>query len=436
MTDKENNQLDDSLDLKQVGLESLKYHPSKVSWAMSQHISRENPKIHRLLVYVVLSIIVLSVVYSLVTKVAISLKANGKLDYDANTLTIVNNTDLVIDKIFFKDSDQVKKNDLLLVGKKQLPVDLAKKILQDGDFIVKNIDIEKQSSCSKRCLAELEKIFSSGLNKNAGVQIEGDLEDYFRQLNTDLSSYILSLKNVGNEGVTLSGLRLRLSQATSKLNQIKKKNAQNLLAMEVENLNKEIADLNSQINEKKIGNTNQIATSRSTLMLNLRQLKEKIITYRKNHEIRSPAEGILKFESIGGAGELISARTKVFRIIPSNSDLVAKITIQNKDISEIEKGGKVKIAIQALPEREYGAVYGTIQKIAVAPIENKETGTLNYEVIVAIEKQKLQSNMGDEKSFKLGMILDAKVITKHKTLFWVGISKLLNIKQEYLGELF
>jgi hypothetical protein len=37
-------------DHKQVGIESLRYHPSKVSWAMSQHISRENPKIHRVLV--------------------------------------------------------------------------------------------------------------------------------------------------------------------------------------------------------------------------------------------------------------------------------------------------------------------------------------------------------------------------------------------------
>lgn len=423
-------------DHKQVGLESVRYHPSKVSWAMSQHISRENPKIHRLLVYLIISILILSFVYSVFTKVAISLKASGKLDFDANTITIVNSHDIVVDKILFKDNDVIKKNDLLVIAKKQISTDQARKLNNDSLEILKLIDQESAKKCNPSCLASLNNFLINGFLKTPKLEVEGELSEYLRQVSSDLSNYVLALKNVGNEGSTLGGLKTRLSQAQAKLAQIKSKNAQNLLAMEVDNLNKEIADINSQINEKKLGSSNQVANARAALSLSLRPMKEKLISYRASHELRSTIDGILKFEGIGGEGELISARSKVFQIIPTTSNLVAKILVQNKDISDIAVGDKVKVSIQALPEREYGSVAGSIKKISATPIEVKETGSLNYEVVVSLEKQTLKSTFGEEKSFKLGMLLDAKIITKHKTLFWVGISKLLNIKQEYLGELF
>lgn len=421
---------------RQVGIESLRYHPSKVSWAMSQHISRENPKIHRSLVYLLLVLLLLTLTYSLITKVAISIKASGKLDFDASKVSVVNSNDLVVDKIFFKHNDQVKENDLLVVAKKQITFEQAKKLSDDTEILNKLIELEKSNKCDSACVTSLDGLLNASFGKTTKLSVEGELFDYLKQVSTELANYVQSLKNIGNEGSTLTGLKLRLSQAQGKLNQIKRKNAQKLLAMEVENLNKEIADTTAQINEKKIGSKNQVSNARGPLLLSLKPMKEKIITYKKSHELRAPVSGILQFENIGGEGELISGRTKVFQILPTSSNLVAKIQVQNKDISEIAKGDRVKIAIQALPEREYGPVYGEIQKIGVTPIENKETATLSYEVVVNLEKQSLSSNLGGEKTFKIGMLLDAKIITKHKTLFWVGITKLLNIKEEYLGELF
>ena len=421
---------------REVGFESLRYHPSKVSWAMSQHISREDPRIHRILVYFITLIFLVSILFSLFTKVAISIKASGNLDFEDNSLTLVNNNDLVVNKIFFKDNEPVKKNDLLLIGKKQITEMVEKKLRSDAGEVLTQIDNEKNGVCSINCLKILENILENGFFKNEGLNVESMFVDYLRQLSSDLSAYIVSLKNVGSEDSTLSGLRLRLSQAQSKLNLIFRKNAQSLLAMEVENLKKEIADIKSLIEEKKLGNFNQVSNARSALVLSLKPLNEKIIDYIKNHEIRSPVDGIIKYEGIGGVGELLSARTKVFQIIPASSHLVAKIYVQNKDISLISKNQKVKIAIQALPEREFGAVEGAITKISTKPIESKESQNLNYQVFIQLGRQSLVSFDGEEKKFKSGMLLDAKIITKHRTLFWVGISKLLNLKEEYLGELF
>lgn len=421
---------------REVGAESLRYHPSKVSWAMSQHISRENPKIHRILVYFITSIFIVSILFSLFTKVAISIKASGNLDFEDNSLSLVNNNDLVVNKIFFKDNEPIKKNDLLLIGKKQITEMIEKKLRSDAQEVLTQIDTEKNGGCSINCIKILENIIENGFIKNEGLNVESTLVDYLRQLSSDLNAYIVSLKNVGSEDSTLSGLRLRLSQAQSKLNLIFKKNVQSLLAMEVENLKKEIADIKSQIEEKKLGNFNQVSNARSALVLSLKPLNEKIIDYKKNHEIRSPVDGIIKYEGVGGEGELLSARTKVFQIIPASSHLVAKIYVQNKDISLISKNQKVKIAIQALPEREFGAVEGVITKISTKAIESKESQNLNYQVFVQLDRQSLVTFNGEEKKFKSGMLLDAKIITKHRTLFWVGMSKLLNLKEEYLGELF
>ena len=421
---------------EQVGLESLKYEQSKVSWAISKHIASENPKLHRILSYLFVFIFMITLIYSIYTKVAISIMANGKIDYDASALNLLAPVDVTVSKIYFKDNELVKKNDLLLTTKNQINEAQTSFISKQATLLNELIELEENNKCSESCIQEIDIIKSKELTRILRFDLDSNFHEFINQFIVDLTSYSLSIKNVIQEPKILKGLNLRLTTAYQKINKIKAKKAAKLLAMEVEGLRKEIAEITSQISEKKNSNQAQVDNARSKLKLTLRALYKKVLEYKNDHEIRALQEGTLKYRSQVAVGQFLPARSEVFAIIPAQTDLMAKILIQNKDISEVKEGSKVKIAIQAIPEREFGAIYGSIKKISIDPLEESVSKGLEYEAIVELEKQKLTSAQGETRTLKLGMLVDAKIITSYKSLFRIAITKLLNIKDEYLGDLF
>jgi adhesin transport system membrane fusion protein len=423
----------DQEDIKQVGLSSLQYESSKVSWAISEHIASENPKMYRVLVYLLLSAAIIFVLYARFTKVSLGVQANGKLEYDNASITVLNKSDIVVHKILVKDSDMVEKDTVLLVAKKQLPEQWILQALKAKNAFLEAL--ESREECSGECLKNLEHLQNTTFGSFGSLALETEFLEHLKQLNAECTQVLSDLNSASSSGSVTQGIKERLKQVKDKLKIIKAKKAEKLLAMEVDNLTKEMSDLKSQLEEKKLNTSNQVNQSINKFKLTLRNLEEKIQVYTAEHEIRAPQKGLIKFENIGGEGELISARTKVFQLLPGQSNLMAKLLIPNKDISEIEKGNTVRISVDALPDKEYGAVTGVIKKIGIIPIEGKDGSTGGYYAEVELNKQSLTSSFGLTKSFKYGMTLNGKVITRYRSLLNVMVTKLLSIKEEYLGDL-
>lgn len=103
--------------------------------------------------------------------------------------------------------------------------------------------------------------------------------------------------------------------------------------------------------------------------------------------------------------------------------LKIQVYVPNKDISNLEIGDRVKYRFQALPYNEYGVLEGHVINISGDAKFNKEQGQSFYLVESDVENKPLVSYKGIETRIKVGMALEAQVITKTKKVLFYLLEK-------------
>jgi len=90
--------------------------------------------------------------------------------------------------------------------------------------------------------------------------------------------------------------------------------------------------------------------------------------------------------------------------------------VPNENIAEVELGQKIKYHFHALPFREYGEAEGIVQKISNDSRVDSETGISYYVVEATLEETKMESYKGDIREIKAGMVCEAQVVTKSRSI--------------------
>jgi adhesin transport system membrane fusion protein len=422
-------------DFKQVGKSSLVYHPSKVSWSISEYISTENPRNSRIVLYSLIICFGAFFAFAYFSQVAISINITGNLDYKNPSPVLVNKNDMTINQILIKPNQVVQKGQTLLLGKAQLTGPLLKEMKDRKNEIFRLINIDKKGKCFQLCVKKLTNYSSDSFSLNPKVDVGGSLKDFLIKLSNEYKNYTNALNQKLNFPSTTLGLRNRIRQFTQKIRRIERKRAQNILKLEYAKLKGDLADVRSQLKEKENQLNNKVLQTRNVFTISLNNYSRNIKDYISGNQLKAPIKGSVVFLDDISSGQFIGARTKLFKILPVGNPLFAKSLVSNADISKIKVGDKVKISLNALPEREYGSVWGKIINISIDPKEDPQTKELKYESIIQLKSQNLKSYDGKTKNFKLGMGYNAKVITDYQSLLKVSVYKLLNIKKEYLGDL-
>jgi len=423
-----------NVDLRLVGKESLVYNPSQVSWSISEHVSRENPILERIVVYSMLGIFFLVIIYSLIAQVAISTKTSGVLDYESSSATLINENDITVEKVFFKPNAMVKKGDILLQGKGQLSVANLIKMRKAKDDIMKLIDMDEAGKCGNPCIQKLEQFSETTFAFDQNISVKGGFKDYLMRTTSEFKSYINALKARQSLGATTGGLRNQIKTTQEKIRKIVSRGSQDVLRMELNQLKSELVNAQSQLKERVASTESNIEQNRNVFKVSINNLNSNIDDYVDDNQLRSQNDGVLVYLEKISEGQFISARTKMFQVIPVGGQLIGKALISNKDVSKVKKGQKVKISIDALPEREYSSAWGVVDFISVEPKEDPQTKERKYEIWITLDRQSLEDYKGEVQNFKLGMTYQAEIITSYQSLFRVAISKLLNIKDQYLGD--
>ncbi|WP_339833939.1 HlyD family efflux transporter periplasmic adaptor subunit [Paenibacillus sp. FSL R7-0272] len=167
------------------------------------------------------------------------------------------------------------------------------------------------------------------------------------------------------------------------------------LQVSIEELNKQISDLNSQSN---VINT----------------------TLDKYTNI-APISGVINMLSDIGEGQLIQEGLQVMDIVPTNNTIYSvQIVMNHQDIGRIHEGDGVRFHFAAYPREEYGSVMGKIQSISSDALINPKDGSSYYIVEASLEKNSLINTLGQEVTIKSGMQTEAYVITEQKSaLQWI-----------------
>ncbi|MGJ3249832.1 MAG: HlyD family efflux transporter periplasmic adaptor subunit, partial [Elainellaceae cyanobacterium] len=174
---------------------------------------------------------------------------------------------------------------------------------------------------------------------------------------------------------------------------------------------KQIAEIDSQINKSIVENEKQLADINSQL-----RQTELTLDYQ---EIRAPIDGVvfdLQAQIQGYVNTNINE--PILKIVPSDA-LVARVFITNQDIGFIEEGMPVDVRIDSFPFSEFGDVKGEVTWIgsdALPPDEIRPFYT--FPTKIQLDQQSLVVN-GKEVNLQSGMSISANIKTRKRRVITI-----------------
>ena len=404
----------------------------------------------RIILYLVLAIMIFGTAWLILAKVDVVVSANGKVIPSGEIKILKPLESGVVSKIFVKESDKVKKGDILIqIDPTVTDASLSSK--QD-DLAVINSDIallEALISESNLSKDELNKLNSSQISLyNSQKQI---LASTYESNKAKLNSAKLDIKANESEVNRLSLLLSKEEEAKTRLQKVL-----DLIAKkEYEDVSKNVINLkeqkdialyrlkesNKKLEEIIEENQKAIKTIKSNwIETSLSKEKEKrelsaqinaILFSNKTQQIKSPVDGFVGKLLIHTEGGVVSPNDNLISIVPSDAPLIIKANVLNKDIGFLKLGQEVAVKIDTFSFQKYGLLYGNIIEISKDAIEDEKLGLI-YEIKIKPKSLDIKVE-GETKRLEIGMSVIAEVKTGKRRVIELFIYPIIKYMDEGLS---
>ncbi|WP_129600496.1 HlyD family efflux transporter periplasmic adaptor subunit [Anaerophilus nitritogenes] len=339
---------------------------------------------------------------------------NQYLKYKVDSTAIKENINIIVSQI--ENTESLVKNTEILLSSIKKEKNLFKD--EDNEYYRNYLNYMIQLKSLKNILDTNERMYiiNETLYENQAVpKIEYDkAKDTFEKNKLDLESFQAKTKadleiNLNNKKQELKELYIQLrklapgeSATINKYLSIAEKNFKNNTIIEI--------DSNLQILEAEL---NQLKSNLESTKLNI----EKCI-------VKAPIDGYINLILAINIGDNLNAPMEIATIIPEDKNTYKmQIYVSNENIGNLKLGDKVKYNFMALPYKEYGELTGKIIKIAEDIKPNKDNNSF-YLIEASIENRKLVGYNNQKKEIKVGMVCEARVITKTKKILYYLLEKI------------
>lgn len=190
-------------------------------------------------------------------------------------------------------------------------------------------------------------------------------------------------------------------------------------------ITQKIVQAQQQLNEKPLDNEKKRNDIERQLADNRQSMAEN--EARRAIELRAPKSGYVGMIMVK-TGQMVNAGQSAIAILPSDSELVARIMVNTHSIGFIQAGQRVVLRYKAFPYQKFGQQYGKVIEVSRTALSPQEVTTLTgknnvqeqqYRVLVALDKQTIKA-YSQEEPLKPGMALDADFIVDRRHLYeWV-----------------
>lgn len=355
-------------------------------------------------------------------------------------------TNSKIEKIFIKDHQEVKKDQVLMVMQSSAnykDVLVLKKIIdslspnQLSSFPLTETSHfklgELQGDYNGFAKAFQDEALFTRLQPYAPENLAANqsLSEYKvriattkQQKNLEQAKYELTKKNyIRSQELFNQGVISSMELENEKIKYIQAQ--QNL-----ENINISLSQMEegiSNLNKTKSGtaiNTEKDKITYSTQTLQLfEQLRKSLKQWEQNYLLISNTDGIASFQQFFGENQFIKAGDAILSILPKNREkLVGRMSVPATNSGKIASGEKVLIKLDNYRYQEYGIVEGKVQNISLSP--DKEG---NYYVDVLLPKG-LKTSYNKNLVFDKELKGNAEIVTQDLRLierFFYQMRKLL-----------
>ena len=188
-----------------------------------------------------------------------------------------------------------------------------------------------------------------------------------------------------------------IEQANHKLTQLAHKKTQ---------LNEELNEIRHKYHEDNLKELADKHRQRAKIQADLKELSFK----NTKQQIRSPINGHIDRLFVHTVGGVVTPAEKLMSIVPTNSPIIVKVTVLNKDIGFVKKDMPVQIKVETFDFQKYGMFEGKVNIISKDSYEDEKQGMV-FDVyvqpttpflIIEGQKQKLETGMTLTAEIKVG----------------------------------
>jgi len=410
--------------------EALRYHPSKVEWATARFVSAPPSWLARSFFFTIVLVLAAGLVYAALAQVAVTVEAPARLVPEAGVLPLTSPASMTVDELLVRLNDEVQKGQLLVVSQDDLSDEQEKEIIASAKTLREALAKDADLDC-KACVETLQRLAARAFVLETG----GSIREPLSSIRQRLQDLVTVRTMYASRGSSTQALRRRIQVASGKLAEIRKRNAEAMLASRVEELESDIAQARSQLAASERGSRADVESARNRLGIELEALETYLERYERQQNIVAPIAGTVTELLVQGPGQQLVAGQKLMEIVPADTALAAVLSVANKDVSRVHVGMKVRLDLAALPQREFGVAIGEVVSVAPKASFDPTSGSKapTYQVRVKLDNQSLEKD-GEQYPFRFGMTARGLVVAGYKSMLELAIERLLNLKDEALQE--
>ncbi|MCK9162178.1 MAG: HlyD family type I secretion periplasmic adaptor subunit [Arcobacteraceae bacterium] len=407
---------------------------------LNTKLDTDTTKIVRFGIGVIVAVFVIFGTWMSFAPLAIYSVASGKISADLNKKTVQHLEGGIVENIYVKDGDFVKKGDLLLKLspiqiKAQLDIyqaqyqdtlatysrlkaqkDNLKKLEFHQEVVDKDI-INSQKNLFNTILISREK--EKEINKKQVSQLNQQIQS----MQSLLEGKVYKKESIQEEIGELEYLYEK--RLVDKVELRKLQREKRALDSETVSVNSEIIKLNEQILEiktKELLNDEEyrkkVLTEFNDTSTKVLDLKSKIIALEdllKRTSIVSPSNGYVVGLKIHTEGAVISAGEEIMDIVPDNSDLIVTASLDTTQIDKIKIGLGANVVFSAYNTQKSHTIDGKVIHVSADSFVDYVTSIPYYEVKIALTPLGLEQVKHHKFNLVAGMPAEVMIKTGDRT---------------------
>ena len=360
-------------------------------------------------------------------------RGSGKIIPSGKNQAIQNLEGGIVDQIFVKEGDEVKKDQILI----RLDELQAKFMRLDAEANDKEFDYNEtrdaNNSKAVRYEISLHNSNIDHLNEQIGIlteqihQRQSELNELRNKISQTQNSYNLVLKEKAiMEPIFKKGLvsEVEYIQLQRRVNDLKGELDASVLA--VPRVESTIKEAKNKIEEAKLAFKNNAKKELNEVSAEIARINESQISLSDRVErtyVRSPVNGIVSKMMVHTVSGVIKPGENIAEIVPLEDKLIAEVKVKPADVAFLRPGLDTMVKFTAYDFSIYGGLKGKVTQISADTETNEKTGESYYLVRIETEKNYLGS---EEKPLRIK--------AGKKTILDYLLKPILKAKQNALTE--
>ncbi|MEA2099554.1 MAG: HlyD family type I secretion periplasmic adaptor subunit [Campylobacterota bacterium] len=391
--------------------------------------------------------------------------ASGKIIVSGQNKQVQHLEGGIVKKIFVKDGDKVKKDELLLkLDDTQLKAEYNIQIKKIIELKIKRDRLIAQKDDSKKIVYDKDV---DGYNQERVKKLKEFQNSIFvSEKGLILSQIEIINKKIQELGEKLNGVGISIKNKKSYIESISEE-LEELQSLYDEQLIDKI-ELR-ELKRKKIildGELSDLKIEQSSLKVNITQNEEEILKIKKEFitnvlndlkellseidslneqiiatkdklektNIKSPLAGIVDDMQVFNVGGVLNNAQVIMSIVPKNSNLIIQANLNLTDIDTIMIGQKADITFSAFNTKMTFSIDGVVRYISADRKIDESTNLPYYQVDIEVSKDGHKQVIENDFKLKVGMPADVMIRTGSRTMLSYIIKPILDMKLRSFNE--